>query len=79
MQESETCDFPWGRVLCRTSSERMDRPFYSFPAVKIDNGSVVERAFVLDRGYLSFRVLADQDGVLKSVIWECMRSLRSRD
>jgi hypothetical protein len=77
--ESETCDFPWGRVVCRASSERADRPFCSFPFAGNGSGYVVERTFVLDRGCLSFRVPADQDAELKSVIWECMRSLHFND
>src|SRR5262249_5383575 len=78
-QEAETCVFPWGRVTCLTSSERMDRPFNSIPFAGGGNGFVVERAFLLDRGCISFRVPADQDAELKAVIWECMRSLRSND
>lgn len=74
--DAESCEFPWGRVTCLTWSERMDRPFNSFPSVRIRDAVVVERAFLLKHGYVSFRVPADQDVELKWVIWECMRSLR---
>jgi hypothetical protein len=79
MQEDETCEFPWGQVPCRISTKQMERPFSSFPSVTTDNGLVLERAFIIPRGFITFRVPADQDGVLKTVIWECLCTLRPRD
>jgi hypothetical protein len=76
-EESETWDLPWGRVTCLTGKERMERPFHSVPFHKVGDGCVVVRAFLLDHGYLTFCVAADQDAELKSVIWQCMRSLQS--
>jgi hypothetical protein len=73
---AEVCEFPWGQVRCLTWLKQMNRPFLSFPAVVYSEGSVVERAFLLDRGYVTFRVVADQDDELQPIIWECMRSLR---
>jgi hypothetical protein len=75
----EIVDFPWGRVVCQTWAEQDERPFHSFPAVRLKNGHIMERAFLLDRGYIVFSVPANQDARLQSTIWECMRSMRHED
>ena len=72
----ERCDLPCGQVTCLTRSVPDARPFSSFPEVKNAETVVVERAFLLDRGYLMFRVQASQDTTLKPVIWECLRKLQ---
>jgi hypothetical protein len=75
-EPAEACDFPWGKVPCLTRRDRDARPFGAFPEVRNPGEFVVERAFLLGRGYLVFSVPAGRDTTLRPVLWECLRGLR---